>query len=275
MLSCLSYQPTTMDPLALPPIATAIPDALLRTVYASDQAMYPVALSYDRLRGWVEACPELCVCFRSPPAPGEALLSPGTEHDLNDGDGTDGDAVVGVIIVLPLRRQYWERLLNGRLKEPDVEPGEMFLGLSLGVHGQGRGTEGGAVVEEEVGLHVYHIERFGAFHGSVKGQRFSEFALGEVAERARLKPGWNVIGISALTATQDGKRTFQRLGFSPTGYRELFVAKSPGQGPGVSGSDTQQLRMVCLSPGQGTHLNQAIDGGAIVAMSEMTVRYGM
>ncbi|KAK4139420.1 uncharacterized protein C8A04DRAFT_15876 [Dichotomopilus funicola] len=260
-----------MDPLPPPPIATAIPDALLRTVYASDQAMYPVALSYDRLYSWANACPELCVCFRYPPAPREVLLSPENDDHVNDGDGTDGDGIVGVIIVLPLRRQYWERLLDGRLKEPDVEPGEMFPGSSLGGDGQENGM--GRVVEEEVGLHVYHIEKFGAFNESMKGQRFSEFALAEVAARARLKPGWNVIGISALTATQDGKRTFERLGFSPTGYRELFVAKYPGQSPRESGSDTQQLRMVCLSPGQGTHLDQAIDGGAIVTMSEMTLRY--
>lgn len=182
-----AHEAPTPPPPALPPTATtttatAVPDSVLRAVHASDQAMYPVALPYARLRAWVDACPDLSVCFSA------GVDGGGGAAGAVAGEGcpvTEG-AVVGVVVVLPLRKRCWEDLLRGRLKEPDIDPGSAFPGTGLG------GCDDG---EEEVGLHVYHVERFDAGGGRAE-KRFCEFALGEVMRRAQVRRGWKVVGIS-------------------------------------------------------------------------------
>jgi hypothetical protein len=165
-----------------------IPDPVLRAVYASDQSMYPVALPYARLRAWVDASPDLCICFRDSAAAAAA-------------------AVAGVIVVLPLRRRHWEDLLVGRLKESDIEAGSMFPGPDtrgggVVVGGCGAGGDGDGK-GEEVGLHVYHVERFdvasdASGFGKGRGVKgFSEYALAEVMKRVEMMmPGWKVLGLS-------------------------------------------------------------------------------
>ena len=250
-----------LPPHEEPLTSLRIPPALLHTIYESDQTIYPVALPYSRLCAWVAACPDLSLCFQSPIG-----------------------ATVGVVIVLPLRRRCWEDLLRGRVKEAEIEAEEMFPRLQP-LDGEG----------EEVGLHVYHIERFGTeFQGFVMGKRFAEFALGVVMERvARERARWRVVGLSgmcfthagflrvaakalfyaALTATPAGKRAFERLGFEPTGYRELFVTKEIEE-RSQSGTGKQPLEMVCIYPGDETQSVDIVGGGVIVAMSEMAVKYG-
>ncbi|KAK0704893.1 hypothetical protein B0H67DRAFT_674333 [Lasiosphaeris hirsuta] len=173
-----------------------IPDALLRAVYASDQDMYPAPLPYARLRSWVAACPELSISFQRPAG--------------------GGDDVVGVIIALPLARAHWERLLSGELKEMDVDAASMFPGPGA----------------EEVGVHVFHVERFrgeglpervGGQGEGAERPRFAELGVDEIVTRAALVGGWRVVGLSALTATDAGRKSFERMGFTPTGYKEMFT----------------------------------------------------
>jgi hypothetical protein len=82
---------------------------------------------------------------------------------------------------------------------------------------------------------------------------------------------------AALTATPAGKRTFERLGFSPTGYKELFVVNA-AEGPLVEleGKGNQEVEMICLYPGdeavRGTS-ERVVDGGNVVSASEMVVKY--
>ncbi|KAK4133232.1 hypothetical protein BT67DRAFT_463174 [Trichocladium antarcticum] len=247
-----------------PPTPLPLPSPLLRAMHASDQAMYPAAPPYARLRTWVAACPALSVRF----------------WDAAAGGG-GGGADVGVIIVLPLRRACWEQLLCGAVKEGDVEVGGMFPS------GAGRmGMEGGEGKGEEVGLHVYHVEKFAVVSGESGrrrglgggGKGFAEFALGEVMRRVEAGTGWRVVGLSALTATAAGKRTFERMGFKPTGYRELFVAKAAqGAHADASGTDNQQVEMVCLYPGGETGEGGSEKGadGVVVSASEMTVKYSV
>ncbi|KAH6851057.1 hypothetical protein B0I37DRAFT_127734 [Chaetomium sp. MPI-CAGE-AT-0009] len=239
------------------PIATAIPDAVLRAVYASDQDMYPVALPYSRLRAWVDACPELSVCFNR-------------EAGGDDGGAVAVDGVAGVVIVLPLRKPCWEDLLSGRLKEPDIEPGSAFPRSGFG-DCDGRGGD----EEEEVGLHVYHIERFAAVGwGGAEKQGFCEFALEEVMRRVQGRRGWKVVGMSALTATPTGKRAFERLGFIPTGYRELFVVKASEKASQDS-LGKEVLDMVCFYPADEGQAVKLAGTGEIVSVSEMTVNYNI
>ncbi|KAK4235377.1 hypothetical protein C8A03DRAFT_36783 [Achaetomium macrosporum] len=240
--------------------AQPIPDDILRAVYASDQAMYPVSLSYTRLRAWVDACPDLSICFISRDQRGPA-------------------AALGVVIVLPLRRPHWEDLLAGRLKEMAIDPGQMFPALpAFNKTGCGGGVgqkeeEVGEV--EEVGLHVYHIERFDSGVMSVEEQggerrkRFTEVALEEVEKRVRLRSGWRAV---ALTATPAGKRAFERLGFTPTGYREVFAVNTATEATSAR-EDGPQVEIICLYPGDEAEPAQAAGGRVISSRSEMVVRF--
>ncbi|KAK4118208.1 hypothetical protein N657DRAFT_694574 [Parathielavia appendiculata] len=248
-----------------PPIksctAHPIPDAVLRSVYASDQAMYPVSLPYTTLRAWVDACPDLAIGFS------------------REGDGPGAAAAVaqvaGVVIVLPITRIYWEDLLQGRLKEADVDSRTMFPRP-----GGGGGDQGEEAEREEVGLHVYHVERYGnadlCLGEGEAGERtgYLKYALKEVVRRVQARFDWKVVGISALTATPAGKRAFERLGFTPTGYRELFVTKGAGEGSADGmGDQVLQTRMICHYPDD--EEDPVLAGGAaITSTSEMTVMYG-
>ncbi|KAI3402199.1 hypothetical protein diail_128 [Diaporthe ilicicola] len=178
-----------------PPQWETIDDALLQEIYAADQAIYPAPLlTYDRLRGWMDACPDLCIrlCRRGP-APAEF-------------------ATEGVVIVLPVVEACWGRLLAGELREHDVEPAEMFPPARPG--------GGHSVVT--VGLHVFHIERYSSSSSCSSSARgggrtpgFAQVALDEVRSRVRASfPSWSVVGYSALTATPQGNRAFKRIGFT-------------------------------------------------------------
>ncbi|KAL2160139.1 hypothetical protein VTH06DRAFT_1794 [Thermothelomyces fergusii] len=278
------------------PAPGPIPDAVLRAVYASDQDMYPVALPYARLRAWADASEDLSVCFRpsssSPSRSASPLPEKASAGAAPGGCDAPGGEAAGVVIVLPLRRPFWEDLLQGRLKEWEVEPRDMFASpaaaTAAAASGAGSGSRDGDLgerrgAEEEVGLHVYHIERFdnnATKNNNAAGSggqgavipRFSEAALAEVMRRARARPGWKVVGMSALTATPAGRRTFERLGFSPTGYRELFVAKSHEQ-VASEAADKRPLEIVYVYPGEMTEPDEVVGEGFITAASEMTVRY--
>ncbi|KAH8882618.1 hypothetical protein GQ53DRAFT_615455, partial [Thozetella sp. PMI_491] len=166
----------------------AISDGVLKAIYASDQDMYPAPLTYQRLKSWVDACPELSICFEA--------------------EGGGGRVPIGAVIVLPLVRSCWEDLLVGKIKEVEIDPLTMFAGAD----------------ETEVGLHLFHIERFEAFKSSGRLVRFAEFAMDEARDVALGKGHWNVLGHSALTATAAGSAMCKRMGFLPTGYEELFVS---------------------------------------------------
>ncbi|KAL2016251.1 hypothetical protein VTK56DRAFT_4027 [Thermocarpiscus australiensis] len=239
-----------------------ISDEVLRAVYASDQDMYPVALPYDRLRAWVAACPELSICFRD----------------------SASDTSAGVIIALPLRLAHWEKLVSGQLKEPDIDPGAMFPESGVCRDAGEDGSE--APPEEEIGLHIYHVERFPAGEvsrlflmdggTSTVTKRFSEYAVEALMRRAQARREWKVVGISALTATPAGRRAFKRMGFRATGYREVFVVKA-GARPSADGNHNsdKEVEMVCLYYDDETvqvPSEKAGQEGAIASISEMMVK---
>ncbi|KAK3321502.1 hypothetical protein B0T19DRAFT_445259 [Cercophora scortea] len=231
-------------------------DEMLRTIYASDQEMYPAPLSFDRLRSWVDACPDLCVCFEKQPSTEE----PGHPDTL---------IPLGVIIVLPLLQAPWEDVLVGKVKEIEIDPTTMFPNI---------GTA--KAHKEVVGLHVFHIERFAAFQDLSPTRSFVEFALSEIARRVAGITTWTVAGFSALTATPAGKKAFERMGFSATGYRETFTEESVDDAS--DGAETETLKRVvmsCVYDGKDesqplTHLDMmGKDSRKVIATSEMTVRY--
>lgn len=88
---------------------------------------------------------------------------------------------------------------------------------------------------------------------------------------ASFAPGF--LANAALTATPAGKRTFEKLGFAPTGYKELFVTKD-SENRKQAGRDKQPLGMIWLYPGDERDPREAVEGGAVVSRSEMVVKYG-
>ena len=153
---------------------------LLLQIYASDQDMYPAGLTYDRLKDWVEHSPELSISFEAPVGDGSSYVP------------------VGAIIVLPLIRPEWENLLGGTLKEPHIESKSMFPGEE----------------KVDVGLHVFHIERFDTFHRLGVAGRFTEFALEKIQSAAAAKP-WIVLGYSGMYGCAVAIK-------SPLRYRDLI-----------------------------------------------------
>ncbi|EGS23440.1 uncharacterized protein CTHT_0001310 [Thermochaetoides thermophila DSM 1495] len=276
------------------PILATVPisDAILQEVYSSDQAMYPVNLPYSRLHSWVAATtPSLSMSFvfQDPHASSASAMScsdlaesgctnPSTDSNPDPSSELTGSsasftsaavqssdgkiAVAGVIIVLPLLKHHWLDLLQGKLKESEIDPVTMFP------------KEQERAEQVEVGLHVYHIERFAVprrekqdWKSALKGKKFAEFALDEVMGRVeREKRRWRVLGQSALTATQNGQRAFRRLGFVPTGYREFFVEKGSENGK-------KMFDMICTYVEDDMFEDLKGSDKSVVLRSEMTVKY--
>jgi len=168
---------------------TTISDDLLKEIYASDQDMYPAPLPYERLKGWIEASPDLSICFEATPEEG-------------------GDPVpVGAVIVFPLLKKYWDEILVGKLKEPNIDSATMFP----------------SDAEAEVGLHVFHVERFDSTNPSGRLRRFAEFALEDTREIVRRK-GWKIVGYSGISNSTAASRAtsayFLTLLYSSHGHTD-------------------------------------------------------
>ncbi|KAK1998026.1 hypothetical protein LX36DRAFT_656949 [Colletotrichum falcatum] len=221
--------------MSTPPLeAGSMTDEVLRGIFASDQDMYPAPLTWKRLQSWTAAAPEMAKCFYLPVA--------------------DGRSLVGAVIVLPLLAHAWRDLLAGRVKETDVDAESMFA--RDGVDNEDNGGP-----HPEVGLHVFHVERFDipAAREGVRG--FANLSMRAVAAAAEGK-GWNVIGHSALTATPEGRRCFERMGFEPTGYEELWMADGRGG-----------VELVAVSADTAPEQRTATDSAAVRGHARMVARY--
>lgn len=166
---------STSPPGPPPPHWQPIDDRLLGEIYTADQAIYPAPLlTYERLESWAAACPKLSICLH--------------RHDSEL-------AARGVIIVLPIREDCWGRLIVGELKEHDVDPSDMFppdaaAGGGGGIHGHPE--------KVEVGLHVFHVERYSSIaRDSGRTPPFTPAALEEVRTRVGERfPSWEIMGYS-------------------------------------------------------------------------------
>ncbi|KAF3767758.1 hypothetical protein M406DRAFT_69873 [Cryphonectria parasitica EP155] len=172
-----------------------INEPLLLTIYDVDQAIYPAPdLTFDQLQSWATSCPELFLCLRP-------------DADLAAPPGLQGeDTTYGVIIALPLRKAAWEDLLEGRIREHDIDAATMFPPPLVGDSD-----------ECEVGLHVFHVERLPGFEAvrNSSAMRLTEIALREIQKRTGERfRSWKVEGYSALTVTTQGHRAFRRSDFT-------------------------------------------------------------
>lgn len=182
--------------------------------------MYPAPLlTYGRLESWIEACPELCIVLRRGHGEGQPQAS----------SAAAAESVLGSILVVPLLGEYWARLTGeGKslrsgtppdeatlMREHDVDPEVMFPPRT--------GAPG--VEKAEVGLHVFHIERFlgvtseGGEDEKVRRVGFTRLALEEIRGRVAARfPHWSVMGYSGML--QVGSRNIifdlQLTSLSPT-----------------------------------------------------------
>ncbi|KAK1595592.1 uncharacterized protein LY79DRAFT_588572 [Colletotrichum navitas] len=236
-------EPEAFTNMQTPPLETGpMTDEVLRGIFASDQDMYPAPLTWERLRSWTTAAPDMATCFYLPAAEG-------------DEGRADRRSLVGAVIVLPLLARAWRDLLAGHVKETDVDAESMFA--CEGVDGDE--DDGGP--HPEVGLHVFHVERFDipATHARVRGfANLSIRAVGAVAEGK----GWKIIGHSALTATPEGRRCFERMGFEPTGYEELWMTDGRGG-----------VELVAVSADMAREQRTAPDAAAVRGHARMVARY--
>ncbi|KAJ4389815.1 hypothetical protein N0V93_007287 [Gnomoniopsis smithogilvyi] len=201
----------------------------IKDIYDSDQVMYPAPqLTYGRLKSWVDACPEICLCLQ------RGNLDTNTHPAISP-----KDAILGLVVVLPLRQPSWDRLLRGEIEEHDIDAAEMFPAppnSEIPAYGEGS--------KIKVGLHVFHIERFPEFASFYRGKSFTTLALDEVRGRVMdTFQSWEVVGYSALTASKQGNAAFKRLGFLPSNsssrstllHQDAEMVERRGNGP-FSGS---------------------------------------
>lgn len=170
----LDQSPTRPDP---PPSHwEPINDRLLDEIYIADQAIYPAPLlTYERLKSWAAACPKLSICLR--------------QHDPES-------TAQGVVIVLPLKDEFWGPLIMGELREHEVNPSDMFPTVAGGVPD---GAHGHPEVVK-VGLHVFHVERYSPHtRDGGRAPPFTLAALEEVRSRVVERfPSWQVVGYSGM-----------------------------------------------------------------------------
>jgi len=100
-------------------------------------------------------------------------------------ENSDGK-LEGMCITIPLNKTGWNKLINGKLAEADLDSKTIFDNSR----------------DKEIGLHIYHIERFSDGKGFYKN---SLNGLNSVLENLRkTNPKLNIIGFSALCVTSQG-----------------------------------------------------------------------
>ncbi|GJC83274.1 hypothetical protein ColLi_06112 [Colletotrichum liriopes] len=133
-------------------------DDVLQDIFASDQDMYPAPLTWERLRSWTTAAPEVATCFYLP---------------AEGSKGRCARTLVGAVIALPVLAPAWRDLLVGKVKETDVDAESMFA------------RDGDP--HSEAGLHVFHVERFDVPRrvGGCADSRISRCGLSSLLQSAR------------------------------------------------------------------------------------------
>ena len=164
------------------PILQPLSSSSMELAFGADSQIYPTPLSFSDFASWVETCPTFAFQYQHP-------------RDLGK--------VVGVCIMLPILKPYWDDLVSGRIHEWDIVPSMLW-------HHHGGGY---AEPDSDVGLHVWHIERFSGWRRAWGG--FGKYVWDEVKRGLLDQPkGPKVVGFSALAVTEEGTRLFRdRLGW--------------------------------------------------------------
>ena len=105
----------------------------------------------------------------------------------------ENNRIVGVLIAIPLNKQSWKKLINGKLKESEMSEKTIFDNS----------------LDRELGIHIYHIEKL-----DTNIKEFYKISLNYMASLLdNLKKKNNnlkVIGFSGLCVTPEGINLFEK-----------------------------------------------------------------
>lgn len=167
----------------------------LHQTYISDQSLFPSTVTQQQLMGWYRAAPR--VFFTS-------------------FGGTGGALDAACLVALPLLRNRWEALCEGRCEEGDVTEedvraaSESLQSADLDGDGDGQG--------DTVGVHFWHVERSEGWFDLV-GVGFSTVLRDYMVD---LRQRYRIRHFSALTATDKGEAFFDRLDFVTCGIYDFL-----------------------------------------------------
>jgi hypothetical protein len=168
----------------MPPYLVPLDPSDLPALLGSDASLYPSPLTLASLASWTTAAPYLSLKY---------VLSPTSKSPC------------GICISLPLLSHYWEFVIRGDLKEWDITPEHLWSPSNPSTHG------------ERVGLHVWHIERFGDW----KQEWGNEYGFGEYC--------WKDIHSATKFMLQNGCERI--IGYSGMQYFLIQALSYPSWGP--------------------------------------------
>jgi len=134
-----------------------------------DRKIYPTAepVSKETIKKWYIRNPEFGMIFE------------------------DGNKISGVSVAIPLNKKGWNPLINGTLKESELNESTIFDNSR----------------DKEMGIHIYHVERFNGtkeFFLRVLG------ALDEAIKKLKsTNKGLKIIGLSGLCVSIEGINLFE------------------------------------------------------------------
>jgi hypothetical protein len=136
-----------------------------------DKKVYPTfsPVTKDIIKSWYIKNPEFGVIFE------------------------ENQKIIGVLIAIPLNERSWKKLINGNLKESEMNEKTIFDNL----------------MDKKLGIHLYHIEKLDA---NIK--EFYKISLTHLASLLdNLKKKNNnlkIIGFSGLCVTPEGINLFEK-----------------------------------------------------------------
>lgn len=154
---------------AMPPYLLPLDSFDLPNLLGADASLYPSPLTLVSLASWIVTAPYLS--FKYLPA----LTS---------------NSPCGICVILPLLERHWEALIRGDLKEWDITPKHLWS------------PSNPSATKENVGLHVWHIERFESWEPEWSGKGgFGKYWWNDVdnAVKHMLQEGCSgIIGYSGM-----------------------------------------------------------------------------
>lgn len=155
---------------AMPPHIMPLSSPDLPSLLGADASLYPSPLTLVSLASWIDTAPYLSFKYLS------SLAS---------------NSPCGVCVILPLLAHHWEALVRGDLKEWDITPEHLWSPSNL------------SATEEKVGLHVWHIERFGGWQPEWSGKEgFSRYCWKDVDNAVKYMLQEGCSGIMGYSGTK-------------------------------------------------------------------------
>lgn len=179
----------------------------LETFLKSDADIFPSSLTLHTLQSWYDKNPT-------------NFLS----HHIHDDSMSNNlpEENLGTLIAIPMKAKPWKELISGKFEEHKITS-EMILEQ----HSSSWSSED---FEQGYGIHIWHVEKSKLWN-QFCSTPFREIFWSDLKLSVSVlsSKNMNCIGFSALCATEDGNRTFSKLGFSLKGCFDFTVQNRQGQ----------------------------------------------